>query len=60
MLSSMHQTISVDQLHPKNLPETVKSYNSSKVDLEVLDRMAGCQSCKSVPRRGRSVYFLTL
>ena len=31
----MHQTVSVDQLHPKNFSETVKSYNASKVDVEV-------------------------
>ena len=28
MLSSMHQTVSVHQLHPKKLPETVRSYKS--------------------------------
>ena len=36
----MHQTVSVDQLHPKKLLETVKSYNASKVGLYVLDQMA--------------------
>ena len=47
----MHQTVSVDQLHPKSLPETVKSYKASKVYVEVLDQMAGYQTCKSVSRR---------
>ena len=27
LVSSMYQTVSVDKLHPKKLPETVKSYN---------------------------------
>ena len=44
-------TVSVDQLHPKNLLETVKSYNASKVDVEVLDRMARYHTCKSVPKK---------
>ena len=57
MSSSMHQAVSVDQLRPKNLPETVKSYNGSKVGVEVLDWMAGYQSCKSIPRRGQSAIF---
>ena len=36
----MHQTVSVDQLHPKKLLETVKSYNASKIGLYVLNQMA--------------------
>ena len=56
----MHQTVSVDQLHPKNLPETVKSYNVSKVGVEIVDRMADCESCKSVPRRGPVRVFFNI
>ena len=33
----MHQTVFVDQLHPKKLPETIKSYNASEVGVDVLD-----------------------
>ena len=54
MSSSMHQTVSVDQLHLKKLPETVKSYNASKVGVHVLDQMACYHTCKSATRR-RSV-----
>ena len=46
----MHQRVSVNQLHPKNLPETVKSYKTSKVGAEVLDRMACYHTCTNVPR----------
>ena len=60
MLSTMHQTVSVDQLHPKNLPETVKSYDASKVGVEVLDRMAGYQTCKSIPRKGTVRVFFNI
>ena len=35
--SSMHQIVSVDQLHPKKISKTVKSYNASKVGVHVLD-----------------------
>ena len=47
----MHQTVSVDQLHPKILPETVKSYNTSKVGVHVLNQMARYHTCKSATRR---------
>ena len=60
MLCSMYQTVSVDQIHPKNLPETVKSCNASKVDVEVLDQMTRYHTCKSVPRRWPVGAFLTL
>ena len=47
----MHQTVSVDQLHPKKLSETVKSYNASKVGVHVLDQMVRYHICKSATRR---------
>ena len=33
----MHQTVFVDQLHPKKLPETVKSYHVSKIGVDILN-----------------------
>ena len=47
----MHQTVSVDQLHPKKLSEAVKSYNASKVGVHVLDQMVHYHICKSATRR---------
>ena len=47
----MHQTVFVDQLHPKKLPNTVKSYNASKVGVEVLNQMVRYHTCKSATRR---------
>ena len=46
----MHQTVSVDQLHPKQLSEIVKSYNASKVGVHVLDQMMRYHTCKSATR----------
>ena len=47
----MHQTVSVDQLHPKKLSETVKSYNGSKVGVHVLDQMVRYHACKSATKK---------
>ena len=44
-LSSMHQTVSVDQSHPKKLPETVRSYNASKVGVDQWRAVRACKSC---------------
>ena len=49
--SSMHKTVSVDQVHRKKLPETVKYYDWSKVGVDVFDQMAQYHSCKSATRR---------
>ena len=55
----MHQTVSVDQLHPKELPKTVRSYNTSKVNVDVLDKMAIIPA--KVPQEGGQwLYFLIL
>ena len=47
----MHQTVSVDQLHPKKISETVKSYKPSKVGVHVLDGMVRYHICESATRR---------
>ena len=60
MLSSMHQTVFVDQLHPKKLPETVKSYNASKGDVDVLDQMVHYYTCKSATRRWPVAVFFNI
>ena len=60
MLSLMHQTVSVDQLHPKKLPETVRSYNASKVGVDVLDQMARYHTCKSATRRWPVAVFFNI
>ena len=39
MLSSMHHTVFLTN-YTKKLPETFKSYNASKVGVDVLDQMA--------------------
>ena len=60
MLSSMHPTASIDQLHPKKLPETLKSY-MSKAGVDVLNQIARYFTCNSVTRRWPVViFFLTL
>ena len=60
MLRSMDQTVSVDQLHPKKLPETVRSYNASKVGVNVLDQMARYHTCKSATRRWPVAVFFNI
>ena len=47
----MHQTVFIDQLHPKKLPETLKRYNSSKAGIYALDKIARYLTCKSLTRR---------
>ena len=56
----MHQTFSVDQLHPKKLPETIRSYNASKVGVDVLDQMARYHTCKSATRRWPVAVFFNI
>ena len=56
----MDQTVSVDQLHPKKLPETVRSYNASKVGVDVLDQMARYHTCKSATRRWPVAIFFNI
>ena len=51
VLSSTHQTISVDQLQPKKLPETVKSYNASEAGVDILDQMARYHIYKNSTKR---------
>lgn len=51
LLSTMHPTVSINNGHPKKLPETVESYNSSKVGVDVLDQMSRYYTSKSGTRR---------
>ena len=56
----MHQTVFVDQLHPKKLPETIKSYNASKVGVDVLDQWCVIIPAKVPQEGGQRLYFLAL
>ena len=56
----MHQTVFVDQLHPKKLPETIKSYNASKVGVDVLDQMVRYHTSKSSTRRWSEALFFSI
>ena len=56
----MHQTVFVNQLHPKKLPETVKSYNASKVRVHVLDKMMRYHTCKNATRRWPVAVFFSI
>ncbi|XP_051956395.1 piggyBac transposable element-derived protein 4-like isoform X1 [Xyrauchen texanus] len=50
ILSTMHQTVSTDN-GAKKLPNTVSHYNSTKVDVDVMDQMTRQYSVKSGSRR---------
>ena len=56
----MHLTVFVDQLQPKKLPKTVKSYDASKVAVDVLDQMARYDTCKSATRRWPVAVFFNI
>ena len=56
----MHQAVFVDLLHSKKLSETVKSYNASKVGVDVLDQMVRYHTQKSATRRWLVAVFFTI
>ena len=56
----MHQTVFVDQLHPKKLPQTVKSYNASKVGVKVRQKWCVVIPAKVPQEGGQWLHFLAL
>ena len=60
VLSSMHNTVKVDQQHRKRLPETVKFYNETKAGVDVLDQMARYHTSKTGTRRWPMAVFFNL
>ena len=60
VLSSVHQSVAVDQTHRKNMPETVSYYNKPKAGVDVLEQMASYHTIKTATRRWPVAIFYNI
>ena len=57
LLSTLHKIVLIDAEQWKQLPETVKCYNSNKTGVDTLDQMARYHTAKSATRRWPMAVF---
>lgn len=51
ILSTLHSNVKVCQTNPKNKPETILFYNTTKFGVDVVDQMTRCYPIRSPTRR---------
>ena len=60
LLSMMHHKISIDKEYHKKRPEIIKFYNKTKIDVDLVDQMAGTYTCRRQTQRWLLKLFFNL